>query len=149
MSNYLFLLTILLAGCVALATNYETLYGPSAPKDRLISSDTAAAGDYVSFDKQVQPILNQRCIVCHSCYDAPCGLDLTSYEGLNRGANAMPVYNGARFMTSNPVRLGVDAQNTPAWREMGFYPVLTRNGMPLSPMARNCSMHFLRPPFPG
>lgn len=124
MSNYLFLLTALLAGCVALATNYETLYGPSAPKDRIMSPENVAAAGYVSFNKQVQPILNQRCIVCHSCYDAPCELDLTSYEGLDRGANPAPVYNGARFLTHKPTRIGIDAKTTGGWREMGFHPVL-------------------------
>src|SRR4030042_6154890 len=106
---YLFLLTILLAGCATLVTNYEALYGPSAPRDRVMSPEKIAAAGYVSFDKQIQPILNNRCVVCHSCNDAPCQLDLTSYDGLDRGANHIPVYNGARFTTNKPTRIGIDA----------------------------------------
>ncbi len=36
---------------------------------------------------QVQPILNQKCVACHSCANSPCQLDLTSFEGISRGAN--------------------------------------------------------------
>jgi hypothetical protein len=91
---YLFLLAALLAGCTTLATHYTELYGPSAPKDRVMLPDKIAAPGYISYERQVQPILNQRCIVCHSCNDAPCQLNLTSYEGLDRGANPELVYNG-------------------------------------------------------
>jgi hypothetical protein len=122
--NYLFLLAALLAGCITLATNYGELYGPSAPRDRIMSPDKIAAAGYVSFDKQVQPILNQRCIVCHSCYDAPCQLDLTSYEGLDRGADPVAVYNLHRFSSDKPTRLGIDASTTAGWRALGFHPVL-------------------------
>ena len=121
---YLFLLTILLAGCATLVTNYEELYGPSAPRDRVMSAEKIAAAGHVSFDKQIQPILNNRCVVCHSCNDAPCQLDLTSYDGLDRGANPIPVYNGARFTTNKPTRIGIDAETTAAWREKDFFPVL-------------------------
>jgi hypothetical protein len=120
---YLSLFAALLAGCASVVTNYESLYGPAAPKDRILPADQIAAG-HVSFEKQVRPILNQRCIVCHSCYDAPCQLDLTSYEGVDRGANPDPVYNGARLSPSKPTRIGVDAQTTAAWRAKGFHPVL-------------------------
>jgi hypothetical protein len=122
--NAVFLLTALLAGCATLVTNYEALYGPSAPRDRNMSAEKISALGYVSFEEQVQPILNQRCVVCHSCYDAPCQLNLTSYEGVDRGANPAPVYNGARFSTADPTRLGIDAHTTTLWREKGFHPVL-------------------------
>ena len=121
---YLFLLTVLLAGCATLVTNYELLYGPSAPKDRVVSPDKIAAAGQISYEKQIQPILNQRCVVCHSCNDAPCQLDLTSYDGLDRGANPIPVYNGARFTTTKPTRIGIDADTTTAWRAKEFFPVL-------------------------
>jgi hypothetical protein len=121
---YLFLSIALLASCATLVTNYEALYGPSAPRDRVMSADQIAAAGHISYDKQVQPILNQRCVVCHSCNDAPCQLDLTSYEGVDRGANPVPVYNGARFSTTKPTRIGIDAETTAAWRAKDFYPVL-------------------------
>ena len=121
---YLFLLTALLAGCATLVSHYESLYGPSAPRDRVLSAEQIAAAGHVSFDKQVQPILNRRCVVCHSCNDAPCQLDLTSYEGLDRGANPAPVYNGARLFTDKPTRIGIDAGSTAGWRALDFHPVL-------------------------
>jgi hypothetical protein len=122
--NSVFLLTVFLVGCATLATNYDTLYGPSAPRDRSMSPEEIAGAGFVSFEEQVRPILDQRCVACHSCYDAPCQLNLTSYEGIDRGANPAPVYNGARFSTADPTRLGIDADSTASWREMGFHPVL-------------------------
>jgi len=120
----LFVLALVLAGCVALGTNYEALYGPAEPKDRVMSAEAIAAAGHVSFDKEVQPILDQRCIVCHSCYDAPCQLNLTSYEGLDRGINPEAVYDAARLVAADPTRLGIDAQSTAEWRDKGFQSVL-------------------------
>ena len=34
-------------------------------------------------DAQVRPVLEQRCVVCHGCYDAPCQLVLSSHTGLD------------------------------------------------------------------
>lgn len=28
--------------------------------------------EIVSYDEEVRPILESRCVVCHGCYDAPC-----------------------------------------------------------------------------
>jgi len=35
----------------------------------------AAADDYLA---RIQPILDRRCLACHSCYNAPCQLQLGS-----------------------------------------------------------------------
>lgn len=122
--NFLLLFAALLAGCVTLVSNFETLYGPSAPKDRVMPAGKIAAAGLISYRDQVQPILNKRCVACHSCNDAPCQLDMTSYEGLDRGANPVPVYDGARFSANKPTRIGIDAHTTSAWRAKNFYPVL-------------------------
>ena len=60
--------------------------------------------EQVSWREDVQPVLEQRCIVCHGCFDAPCQLKLTSYEGLERGANPAKVYNGSRIRAAEPDR---------------------------------------------
>jgi hypothetical protein len=120
----LFLLVVLLASCATLTPDFTALYGPSAPRDRTVTKEQMAAGGYISYTKQVQPILNRRCIVCHACYDAPCQLNMTAYEGLDRGANPALVYDGGRFTTAAPTRLGIDAQSTAEWRARGFHPVL-------------------------
>ncbi|MEE3329020.1 MAG: fatty acid cis/trans isomerase, partial [Myxococcota bacterium] len=69
-------------------------------------------------------VVDNRCVVCHGCFDAPCQLVLSSPEGLDRGAIEEPVYQGTRLFASEPSRLFVDAQTTQAWRERGFYSVL-------------------------
>jgi hypothetical protein len=72
----------------------------------------------------VQPILERRCDVCHGCYDAPCQLKLTAYEGLERGGTTKLVYDGARLVREKPTRLFIDANSVEEWRQMGFHPVL-------------------------
>jgi len=65
----------------------------------------------VSFNDDVRPILETKCLACHSCFDAPCQLKMEYSDGLIRGANPNPVYNGARLENQAPTRLGIDAQN--------------------------------------
>ncbi len=78
----------------------------------------------MSYRKDIQPILNRRCVVCHACYDAQCQLKLSAWEGVARGASKQQVYDGARILEAPPTRLFVDARSASAWRERGFYPVL-------------------------
>ncbi len=76
--------------------------------------------DYLA---EVKPILEKRCVVCHSCYNSPCQLKLSSWEGLDRGASKEKIYNAARLSTMEPSRLFIDAHSTKEWREKGFYSV--------------------------
>jgi len=78
----------------------------------------------LSFNNDVLPILEKRCIACHGCYDAPCQLKLTSAEGIARGSNKRKVYNGTRFTADQPTRLFIDAMTTTEWRSKNFSPVL-------------------------
>jgi hypothetical protein len=77
----------------------------------------------IDYLRDVKPILDKRCVVCHSCYNAACQLKLSSFEGTDRGATKMPVYDGARLRAADPTRLFIDAQSTPQWREKGFFSV--------------------------
>ena len=52
---------------------------------RRSTSRPAPAPGAVSFERQVRPLLERRCVVCHACYDAPCQLKLTSWDGIARG----------------------------------------------------------------
>ena len=78
----------------------------------------------ISYQDDVRPILEKRCIVCHGCFDAPCQLKLSSLEGLQRGSNPQRVYDGARIKAASPTRLFIDANQTSEWREKGFNPVV-------------------------
>jgi len=97
----------------------DALYGPEAPRDRAAASSTV-----VTFEQDVAPLLNRRCLMCHSCYDAPCQLKMESFAGLDRGASPALVYNGGRLLEAPLTRLGIDAQTTREWRDKGFHPVL-------------------------
>ncbi len=41
----------------------------------------------ISYMDDIKPILDNRCVQCHGCYNAPCQLKLTSYKGFKRGLN--------------------------------------------------------------
>ncbi|MBN2894884.1 MAG: fatty acid cis/trans isomerase [Campylobacterales bacterium] len=79
---------------------------------------------HINYLKEVKPILDARCVVCHSCYNAPCQLKLSSFEGVERGASKMGVYD-TRLEPVRPTRLFVDAMNEAQWRERDFFSVRT------------------------
>ncbi len=89
---------------------YDLLY--SLPKEN------------IPYQEVVKPILENRCVVCHGCYDAPCQLKLTSPEGIYRGSNKNRVYNPARLTSDQPTRLFVDAMTTEEWRRKDFDTIL-------------------------
>ncbi len=100
---------VLLGGCA---------HAPPPPPVEVAESATL-----VSFLDDVQPILESRCVVCHSCYNSPCQLKLSSFEGLERGGTDLAVYDTTRFRAQDPTRLFMDAQNADEWRQMGFHSV--------------------------
>ena len=78
---------------------------------------------HIDYMKEVKPLLDKRCAVCHSCYNSPCQLKLDSFEGADRGASKKAVYNGSRLRSMDPTRLFTDAQSTEAWRKKEFFSV--------------------------
>jgi len=81
----------------------------------------------ISYEEEVKPILEQRCVVCHGCYDAPCQLKLNSAAGILRGASKEIVYDGARITPAEPSRLFIDALTSGEWRQKGFHSVLNES----------------------
>ena len=77
----------------------------------------------IDYMKEVKPILDRRCAVCHSCYNSPCQLKMDSFEGADRGASKKTVYNGSRLRSMDPTRLFTDAQSTEEWRKKEFFSV--------------------------
>jgi hypothetical protein len=76
-----------------------------------------------SYLEDVKPILDTRCVVCHSCYNSACQLQLGSFEGIDRGSSKQGVYSSSRLTPQAPTRLFMDAHSTEGWREMGFTSV--------------------------
>jgi hypothetical protein len=87
-----------------------------------------SATQTTSYRRDIKPILEGKCIACHGCYDAPCQLNLTSSEGLLRGANKKVVYDTARLIPAAPTRLYIDAATPAQWREKGFTSVFNEEG---------------------
>ena len=75
----------------------------------------------------VKPIIDKRCVVCHSCYNSPCQAKFSSFEGIDRGASKIAVYNATRLEAQDPTRLFIDAQSTPEWRTKGFFSLTDSN----------------------
>jgi hypothetical protein len=96
----------------------------TAPPPDLARQGIGVLDRTVSYEKDVAPVLESRCVVCHACNDAPCQLLLSSYDGAQRGATKLLVYDSTRLSAERPTRLFVDAKTTEEWRARGFFPVL-------------------------
>ncbi|MGY3571607.1 fatty acid cis/trans isomerase [Vibrio paucivorans] len=115
-------LVTIFAGCATYAgLNYDELFGEPEVQQRQAPIDSAQADFFMD---EVKPIIDNRCVVCHACYDAPCQLKMSSVEGIDRGANPELVYQGTRLTAANPTRLFEDAESTEQWRDLGFHPIL-------------------------
>ena len=137
------LLLIVVAGCTpALLNQLDQLYG--APDSmRYAQPATPIAGE-PEYWSDVRPVLEQRCVVCHACYDSPCQLNMSAWEGLARGANSEQVY-ALRREAVEPTRLFIDAQNSAEWRQLGFHPVLNeRENSPQANLAGSVLYQLLQ-----
>jgi len=110
---------IFFVGCQKIATTEITL------------KHNIHQGKKVDFLSEVKPILDKRCVSCHSCYNSPCQAKYSSFEGVDRGASKDLVYDATRLLSTDPTRLFFDAQSTEEWRDMDFYS-LTQSLDPLS-----------------
>lgn len=119
-----FLLVAFLSGCSLFGANQimqlDDLYGQSQVRHRLAANETQ---DHETYVNKVKPVLDNRCVVCHACYDAACQLKLSSPAGIDRGSSKDPVYDVSIF-TREPSRLFIDAERTEEWRKLEFFPVL-------------------------
>ena len=108
MKNYLLflILSFLFIGC-------------SAPIPQAVKIEKSQKN--ISFLNDVKPILDKRCVTCHSCYNSPCQAKMSSFEGIDRGGSKIAVYDALRLKAINPTRLFIDAQSTPQWRNKGFF----------------------------
>ncbi|WP_105189497.1 fatty acid cis/trans isomerase [Pseudoalteromonas sp. T1lg48] len=116
------LFLVFCTGCAVFgAQKYDSLYGQELVENR---QHPASLEQQAFFQQAVKPVLDNRCVVCHGCYDAPCQLKLSSPQGIDRGTSKELVYDGTRLLASEPTRLFIDAHTTAQWREKGFNPVL-------------------------
>ena len=51
----------------------------------------------ISFENEIKPLLDKRCVSCHSCYNSPCQLKLSSFEGLQRGSTKKNIYENSSY----------------------------------------------------
>lgn len=127
--HYWFLLLLLLSGCATLGLlEYDKHYGVADANNRLLANKmTPEQSD--NFNKIIKPIIDNRCVVCHGCFDAPCQLKMENLAGLARGANKTQVYNGERLLTAKANHSlstleKMDKEKIQSFRQEGFFPVL-------------------------
>ena len=126
--HWIFLL-LLLSGCATLGMfEYDKHYGSASVENRLAFKETSAEQS-VHFNKIIKPIIENRCVVCHGCFDAPCQLKMENLAGLERGANKEAVYNGERLLTAKQEHslstlTSHDKEQLQLARQAGFFPVL-------------------------
>ncbi|NNC99490.1 MAG: peptidylprolyl isomerase [Gammaproteobacteria bacterium] len=121
------MIKILRVAVLLMATSF--LFACSEP-DRLGMMESISATT-ISFADDVKPVLDSRCVACHACYDAPCQLKLTSYEGLARGGSRDRVYDPKKLREAPLSRLYFDAQGVLDWRSNGFHSVLSESAEPV------------------
>ncbi|HNG15243.1 fatty acid cis/trans isomerase [Accumulibacter sp.] len=115
------LAALLVAGCTALSRDaLDRQFGAADPTRH--DAPLASTGE-ISYRRDVQPILERRCVLCHACYDAPCQQKLGAWEGIARGSSKQRVYE-TRLGEAPPTRLFEDARKASEWRQLGFSPVL-------------------------
>lgn len=114
----------------------------------LAFSALAQAGG-LSYTQDIQPIFTEKCVACHACYDSPCQLNLSAAEGAQRGANRLPVYDGARTKAQDPTRLFLDAHGADGWRRKDFWSVLDGRGSQAALMARMIDLGHEHPLVPN
>ena len=103
----------------------------------------------ISYTRDIQPILTEKCVACHACNDAACQLNLGSAEGATRGASKVPVYQGDRTTAVAPTRIFYDAKGPQEWRNKGFYSVLDAQGAQAALMARMLELGHSAPLTPN
>ena len=103
----------------------------------------------ISYTRDIQPILTEKCVACHACNDAACQLNLGSAEGATRGASKVPVYKGDRTTPVPPTRIFYDANGPTEWRNKGFYSVLDAQGAQAALMARMLELGHSAPLTPN
>ena len=138
MRRLLPILLILAAGCSIVASRQlDDVYGPANPARYENAGASAAAR---AKWEDAADVLEHRCVVCHACYDAPCQLKLSSYDGVTRGASKEIVY-ATRLAEAAPTRLHFDADTNAEWRAKGFHAVLSERADSKEANSRASVMH--------
>jgi hypothetical protein len=119
-----FALFVFITGCATVIGTIQLDERYGSPDPSRFDHPSSASSNAPDYWTEVRPVLDQRCVSCHACYDAPCQLNLSSYEGLTRGANPTDVYAAVRVTAAEPTRLNFDALSNADWRKKGFFPVL-------------------------
>ena len=126
--HWLYLL-LFLSGCATLGVfEYDNHYGKSNVDNRLVV-EKITDEQSIHYNQVIKPIIENRCVVCHGCYDAPCQLKMENSAGLARGANKTKVYNGERLLTA-PINKSLSTTSSLSKNELdklrqnGFFPIL-------------------------
>jgi len=120
-SKYWIFTALFFIGCSSVQLQFlDDRYGTEDTENRHGDSGIIQDVDYVS---QVKPIIQNRCVVCHGCYDAPCQLKFEAPIGIERGASKDKIYS-SRILATSFDTLFSSNNSVEDWREKGFHTVL-------------------------
>ena len=121
-SDILFILAffVLTLGC-----SNDTSVAATKPSEKIATLKTEPAAS-ATYNNEIQPLFDNRCIACHGCIGSPCNVKLSSFRGVERGGFGKNPYS--LHFDAVP-RTGMDVHATvEEWRQEGFYPVVSRDG---------------------
>src|SRR4249920_3757325 len=121
--RFLALLSIAVASCATLRQDVELNQRYGLPDPARFDKPIVPTAEQPRW-ADVKPIIDRRCVVCHACYDGPCQVKLTAWEGVTRGSSSAAVYDSGRLLEGQMTRLFTDAQLPSQWRAKGFTPIL-------------------------
>jgi len=123
------LLLLFLSGCATIGIiEFDKHYGIANVNNRLTNQETSPRQS-AHFNQVIKPIIDNRCVVCHGCFDAPCQLKMESLAGLERGSSKKQVYSGERLLTAKEIHslsalTSLNEKQLNSLRREGFFPVL-------------------------
>jgi hypothetical protein len=121
--RFLALLLVAVTGCATLTQDIELNQRYGQPDPARFDKPVLPTAEQPRW-ADVKPIIDRRCVVCHACYDGPCQVKLTAWEGVARGASSAMVYDAGRLREAPMTRLFADVQLPSQWRAKGFTPIL-------------------------
>jgi hypothetical protein len=119
LSHRIRLASVWLAGLLVACSNSDGVLAP------VVNPPPTSPAEQQKLEWQAaKQTFDHRCVVCHGCYDSPCQLKLSSWDGISRGASKEKVYDNSRLRQASPTRLNIDAPDTATWRTKSFFTVL-------------------------
>ncbi len=96
---------------------------PASAQSTATDDPYASIDHDVSFEKEVKPILREKCMGCHACYDSPAQMNFTNAFGVQRGAARIDPF-AVRLKAAPFFKLAHTDKSIEDFRKLGFFSVI-------------------------